>query len=199
MGVLSIMVEGGAGIIQSLFHPSVIQCVSQAVVTIAPIYMGGVAAVLPGAGGPLVSAPRLFNPVTSVFGRDTVIVGDLRAGAAAVKAAQEAEAEAAAALSSRATSPAPVPAGGGVFKMGGANRVERRLLSTGNLAQSIDGLWQNVDGYMVLDQAKFSDILRAAAIEEAAANPTPISTPSKPGDPPPHPDLDPALNNTGLC
>lgn len=83
-GLSSVMVEGGAQVINSLLHPACHALVDSVIVTIAPTWLGrGGVVVSPdrvtdGQGGP-VAAARLSDVSWHPFGEDVVLCGKLHA------------------------------------------------------------------------------------------------------------------------
>lgn len=82
-GLKSVMVEGGAGVINSLLQPDYFPLINSVIVTIAPTWLG--------VGGVVVSPPRLLdeggNPMAAArlhdakwhpFGEDVVLCGSLK-------------------------------------------------------------------------------------------------------------------------
>lgn len=81
-GLLSVMVEGGGQIINSLLHPSYHQLVDSVIVTIAPTWLGqGGVVVSPDRtvdqNGKPIAAARLDNVSWHPFGEDIVLCGSL--------------------------------------------------------------------------------------------------------------------------
>jgi riboflavin-specific deaminase-like protein len=75
-GLSSLMVEGGARVIHSFLRE---RLVDQAVVTVAPVWIGGLPAVEGFLGG-ADHYPQWDQPVIEQFGRDWVVWGKLREG-----------------------------------------------------------------------------------------------------------------------
>jgi 3,4-dihydroxy 2-butanone 4-phosphate synthase/GTP cyclohydrolase II len=79
MGVDSLMVEGGARVIASFLQSGL---VDQVMLTVAPVYVGGLNALEPEEAGPRLAVPlRLKNPDYARCGDDVIIWGDLESEA----------------------------------------------------------------------------------------------------------------------
>ena len=75
LGVTSLMVEGGAGIISSFLAKGLVE---HLVLTIAPCLVGGVHAVRAGALPAAPGRPHLEGVDYAVLGQDTIVRADLR-------------------------------------------------------------------------------------------------------------------------
>lgn len=73
-GMDSLMVEGGARVITSFLAGALADWL---VITIAPVFVGGVRAL---EGGDVSALPSLLNPSSAQIGEDVIIWGDLKAG-----------------------------------------------------------------------------------------------------------------------
>jgi 2,5-diamino-6-(ribosylamino)-4(3H)-pyrimidinone 5'-phosphate reductase len=82
-GLLSVMVEGGGQVINSLLSPSHMSLLNSVIVTIAPTWLGQGGVVVSPArrfddGGNVISAARLTNVKWYPFGEDVVLCGRIK-------------------------------------------------------------------------------------------------------------------------
>lgn len=82
-GLLSVMVEGGGQVINSLLSPSNMSLLNSVIVTIAPTWLGQGGVVVSPArrfddGGNAISAARLTNVKWYPFGEDVVLCGEVK-------------------------------------------------------------------------------------------------------------------------